>query len=209
MLIRQVVLATLLLPVIAGGESADDLRTVQYRGSVTDVLGGPLPTVDVTCTQGQRVIGRVRTDERGEYVLTSRNGTCSLLSFEIEGFVPERFQSPGGDALDVVLLLGVVGEVVSLGPLKGSVTNADGSPAADASVWLRRAGGDLTEGSRTDAKGRFAMPIRGLQGEFTLCARTKEPLRFACTAFGATDDIFRDGVHLHLLAPPATGSRHR
>jgi hypothetical protein len=189
---------------VLAGQHAIDLDNYRYRGRVVDTRGGPLPGVEVTCVARGDAPSRTKTDERGEYVLTSRHGVCGRLTFELSGFVPEGFARPGGDVLDVALELGGVGEIVCLDAkprLPGRVTNADGSPAADASVWLHRLGGDRTWGARTDASGHFAMLAMcdRLEGELSLCARGKgEQAGAGCVTFAETKESLQAGVRIRL-----------
>lgn len=187
---------------VLAGQHAIDLDNYRYRGRVVDTRGGSLPGVEVTCVARGDARSRTRTDDRGEYVLTSRHGVCGRLTFELSGFVPEGFTRPGGDVLDVALNLGGLAEVVCLDPkLPGRVTNADGSPAADASVWLHRLGGDETWGARTDASGHFAMLAMCDQpeGELSMCARGKgEQGGAGCVTFAATKESLQAGVRIRL-----------
>jgi hypothetical protein len=84
---------------VLAGQHAIDLDT-RYRGRVVDSGGAPLPGVDVTCVARGDAQSKAKTDNRGEYVLTSRDGVCGRLRFELSGFVPEAFASPGGDVLE-------------------------------------------------------------------------------------------------------------
>ena len=187
---------------VLAGQHVIDLDTYRYRGRVVDPRGRPLPGVEVTCVARGDAPSRTTTDDRGEYVLTSRHGVCGRLTFELSGFVPEGFARPGGDVLDVALKIGGVGEIVCLDArLPGRVTNADGSPAADASVWLHRLGGDRTWGARTDASGYFAMLAMcdGPEGELSICARGKgEQAGAGCATLAATKESLQAGVRIRL-----------
>lgn len=187
---------------VLAGQQAIDLDNYRYRGRVVDIRGVPLPGVEVTCVARGDARSQAKTDERGEYVLTSGHGVCGRLTFELSGFVPEGFARPGGDVLDVALKLGEVSERVCLDArLPGRVTNADGSPAADASVWLHRLGGDRTWGARTDASGQFAMLAMcdRPEGELSICARGKgEQAGAGCVTFAATKESLQAGIQIRL-----------
>jgi hypothetical protein len=184
------------------GQQVIDPDTHRYRGRVVDITGYPIPGVDVSCVGREDAVTRVKTDDRGEYVLASRHGVCGLLKFELDGFAPEGFSNPGGDVFDVTLMVGDLGEVVCLDPrLPGRVTNADGSPAADASIWMRRLGGDRTWGARTDANGRFAMLAlcHRPEGDLSVCARGKgEHGGVGCVTFAVTPASVASGIRIRL-----------
>ena len=164
------------------------------------MIGAPLPGTDVTCTTRDGVTQRTTTDDKGEYALAPHAGACERLTFEQASFVPERFVPPAAGVLDVSLVIGFAGERVWVaGAGVGFVVNADGSPAADASVWLWRVGGAAPAGWRTDAAGTFALPFND-GGDFVLCARgAGEHQRTMCRPL--TGDPFPGGK-VRLRLPP-------
>jgi hypothetical protein len=196
--------AGLILPPPAHAQSAsDDLDVNRYRGRVIDTSGGRVPGVEVTCKNRKEVV-RAATDARGEFSLVSRNGTCTTVEFSLQGFVTETFHSPAADmVLDVSMALGSVGETSGPTPeLPGSVLNADGSPAVDASVRLLRLGAERHYGTRTDKEGRFSMPLYEFSGDFVLCARgARNEDGAVCLAFTATEAFRRSAPRLQLQAP--------
>jgi hypothetical protein len=84
------------------------------------------------------------------------------------GFRTEEFRFPWGDALDVVMEVGRLDDAPNPRVI-GDVMTSDGRPAQDASVWLLTIGNHRTDGTRTDAKGRFSFSADG--GDHAVCAR--------------------------------------
>lgn len=182
--------------------TSDDIDVYRYRGRVVDTSGGRVPGVEIACRNRKSVV-RATTDARGEYALVSRDGTCKTVEFALQGFVTETFHWPGGDVLDVSLVLGGVGEVVGPTPqLPGTVVHADGSSAADASVWLRRLGAERVYGARSDRAGRFSMPLYEFAGDYALCARgAGTGDGSTCVAFTASEAFRKSQPRLQLPAP--------
>jgi hypothetical protein len=168
-----------------------------------DTVGGRLPGVEVACRNRTGVV-RATTDARGEYSLVSSDGTCATVEFALQGFVTETFHSPAADmVLDVSMAVGSVGETSGPTPeLPGTVLNADGSPAVDASVRLLRLGAERHYGWRTDKEGRFSMPLYEFAGDFVLCARGAGDKDGAvCLAFTATEAFRKSQPRLQLPSP--------
>jgi hypothetical protein len=99
------------------------------------------------------------------------------------------------------LNVGTLGQPEPWVPWRGSVVNADGSPAVDASVWLWRIGAAPAWRSRTDIDGTFEMPVGDFAGDFVLCGRgAGERQRATCLTFTAGEPF--PGGKLRLQLPP-------